>query len=222
MFLRKIYLYLYRFFTSTFAPKKKRNFVYVALGDSSVEGLGATSPDRTYPAIIFAAIKRVYKNALFYNLGRLDSTAADLIEEQLDKAISLAPDLVTISIGINDIRYRRSSIEFEKDLQTILSRLKSETIAEVVINTLPDMSKAPAVPRPVKRISRVLVRRFNVRIARQSEKTNTILVDLFQMTSMYAISHPEMLSEDGFHPSDFGYALWANSVIHHIQHLLKK
>lgn len=221
MFLRKIYLYLYKFFTATFTPEKKQ-FVYVALGDSSVEGLGATTPDRTYPAIIFTAIKNAYKNAVFYNLGRTDSDAADLIIEQLDKAIELAPDLVTISIGTNDIRHRKGIITFERELNQILSRLKNETVAEVVINTIPDLSQAPAVRRVVKPLSRVLVKRFNTRIIRQAEKHHVVLVDLFEMTSMYAKSHPEMLSEDGFHPSDFGYALWANSVIHHIQHLLKK
>lgn len=221
MFLRKIYLYLYKFFIATFTQKKPP-FVYVAIGDSSVEGLGATSPDRTYPAIIFAAIKQVYKNALFYNLGRTDSCTNDLITEQLDKAISLSPDLVTISIGTNDIRHKRSIIAFEKDLHEILSRLKKETLAEVVINTIPDLSQAPAIKTVVKHLSRVLVKRFNTRIIRQSEKTHVVLVDLFEMTSMYGKSHPEMLSEDGFHPSDFGYALWANSVIHHIGHLLKK
>lgn len=221
MFFRKVYLYLYKLFTTTFIPQKNK-FVYVAVGDSSVEGLGATSPDRTYPAIIFQAIKKYYKQAYFYNLGRLDSDAHDVIIEQLDKAISLTPDLVTISLGTNDIRHRRSIIEFEKDLQHILSRLKSETHAEIVINTIPDLSQAPAVRRMIKQFSKVLVKRFNNRITKQAEKNGAILVDLFEMTSMYAASHPEMLSEDGFHPSDFGYALWANSVLHHIQHLMKK
>ena len=221
MIKKKIYLHLYKLFTSVFASQK-RHFVYVAIGDSSVEGLGATSPDRTYPAIIFTAIRKVYKNAEFYNLGRLDSDAHDVIIEQLDKAINLTPDLITISLGTNDIRHRRSIIAFEKDLQQILFRLKKETLAEVVINTIPDLSKAPAVEKIVRGLSRVLVKRFNTRITRQAEKNDAVLVDLFEMTSMYAKSHPEMLSEDGFHPSDFGYALWANSVIHHIQHLLKK
>lgn len=221
MFFRKVYLYLYKLFTTTFVPHKKK-FVYVAIGDSSVEGLGATSPDRTYPAIIFAAVKKYYKQAYFYNLGRLDSDAHDVIIEQLDKAISLTPNLVTISLGTNDIRHKRGIIEFEQDLQAILSRLKNETTAVVVINTIPDLSQAPIVKKLIKHLSRVLVRRFNKRIIRQAEKHGAILVDLFEMTSMYAASHPEMLSEDGFHPSDFGYALWANSVLHHIQHLMKK
>ena len=219
MFLRRIYLFLRTLFIRTF-PSKKRPFTYVALGDSTVEGLGATSPDRTYPAIIFEAIKGSYKQAKFYNLGRLDSTAKDLVTEQLDKSIALSPDLVTISIGANDVRYRRNILEFEKDIQIILKRLKRETHAEIVINTIPNMSVTPAVPKGVRTASLVQVKRFNTRIERRGKEAKVIVVDLFPLSGMFARRYPEMLAEDGFHPSDFGYALWANTILQYIRHLL--
>lgn len=219
MFFKRWFLILYNLFTRNSA-NAKRSFVYVAIGDSTVQGLGATTPQRSYAGIIFEVIKSTYKNAQFHNLGVMDSRVKDVLQYQLKKAISLSPDLITISIGANDIRRRTSSIEFERDLHTLLLTLKKETLAEIVINNIPDMSLTPAVPKKLKTLSRIQVNRFNQRITRQAKKVGVILVDLYALSQIYGKNYPEMISQDGFHPSDFGYAIWANTVVIHLQHLL--
>src|SRR5262245_12522119 len=77
--------------------------VYVALGDSTVEGVGATSKDRHYVGRLLARLRAVYPGARLVNLGIGGATSADVLAAQVDQAVDIKPDLVTLSVGPNDI-----------------------------------------------------------------------------------------------------------------------
>lgn len=219
--LRWFFLQCYNKFLQTFSQDKKP-FVYVSLGDSSVEGLGASSQERTYPGVIFHAIKETYPTAVWHNLGKHESKTSDVINTQLEKAISLQPDLVTISVGANDIRFRTRRVRFERELSLLLKRLKSETRAEIVMNNIPDLSLTPRIPKKLKAYTKLQVWRFNKVIEKLAKNAEVILVDIFHQSRIYAIHYPEMIAPDGFHPTDFGYAIWANTILAHIQHIILK
>jgi lysophospholipase L1-like esterase len=93
-----------------------------------------------------------------------------------------------------------------------LKRLLNETHAKIVINTIPDLSLTPAVPTWLKIYSKHMAQKLNKRIV-HAENERVIVVDLFNDSRVILESYPEALASDGFHPSDFGYALWANSII---------
>ena len=205
---------------SFFFRPKSTDFIYVAIGDSSVEGLGASKPDRSYTGVIHRQLRLVLKNTRYYNLGKAYAKVRDVIENQLDRAIDLSPDLITISVGANDIIKKTSLKQFEKDLFHLLSTLKTSTTSDIVINTIPDITGAPAVPKYLKLAGKVMLSRINNIIRNQAEKCDVRLVDLYLTSRIFTQSYPEVLSEDGFHPSDFGYAIWANTIIGEIKHLL--
>src|SRR5213078_463750 len=79
---------------------------YVALGDSTVEGVGASSPELNYVSRVHARLGGVYPAARLTNLGVGGATSADVLLRQLTRVIELRPYLVTISIGPNDITGR--------------------------------------------------------------------------------------------------------------------
>lgn len=214
--IKKLFTSIRQFFKRLFRFQQ-RPFVYAALGDSTVEGFGASHPSRTYPSIIYATLQDSYKKSTLDNLGKAGARVHDVVTQQLDKAISLQPDLVTLSIGANDIRKATRLSSFARDLETILKRLKDETTAHVVMNNIPDLSLAPAIPRNLRAISKLQVIRFNKKIAALTTIYDVTLVDLFTQTKIYAKHYPEIVYEDGFHPSDFGYAIWANSILVHIR-----
>ncbi len=217
--MKQLFLSLYNSFLHIFS-KDKKPFVYVSLGDSSVEGMGASKQERTYPGIIFHAIKDTYENASWHNLGKHESTTNDVIIGQLDKAIEHQPDLITLSIGVNDIRFRTSLRTFEKNLRTLLTTLKKTTKAEIVMNNIPDISLTPRVPNKLRAYVRWQVWRFNRVIEKLAKQFDIILVDVCSQTRLYARNYPEMIAPDGFHPTDFGYAIWANTILAHIQHIV--
>ncbi len=209
-----------KLFSFIFSRHRGKNFVYVAIGDSSVEGLGASHPDRSYTGIIYQQLKLTLKNTQYHNLGKAFAKVNDVIENQLDKTIALKPDLITISVGTNDIIKKTSFKEFEKELFHLLSNLKTNTTADIVINTIPDLTNAPVVPRHMRLAGKVILSRVNNIIRKQAKACDVRLVDLYETSRIFTRSYPEVLSEDGFHPSDFGYAIWANTIIGEIKHLL--
>jgi len=164
---------------------------YVALGDSTVEGIGASSPEHTYVSRVHARLRSVYPDARLANLGVSGATSAHVLLRQLDRAIELGPDLVTLSIGPNDITGRVSVETYEKNLETILGRLTDETTAVVVANLIPDLAVTPRFKgSPEQDAVAARTVRFNEALARRARARGVQLVDLY-------------------HPSDAGYARWA-------------
>ncbi len=119
--------------------------VYVALGDSTIYGLGASSPSTHYVAHLFARLQWEYPAARLSNLGTCLATAADVPAQQVPDAILPGAHLVTLSVGPNDLRQGRSPDDFARRVEVILERLDRETDAAVIINALPDMAERPAL-----------------------------------------------------------------------------
>jgi len=183
---------------------------YVALGDSTVEGVGASSPALNYVSRVHARLRRVYPDARLTNLGVGGATSADVLLRQLARAIELRPYLVTLSIGPNDITGRVPVKTYEKNLETILGRLTRETAAVVVANLIPDLAVTPRFNRSRERdaVAAHTVR-FNDALARRARAHGVQLVDLYAASQREVPRRPELIGSDGYHPSDAGYARWA-------------
>lgn len=190
-----------------------KKFVYVAIGDSTVEGVGASDSSRSYPALVFEKIKQGKKGAYFYNLGKGGATIKDVVELQLTKAVELKPDLITISVGANDLRNRTKLRHFEKDFLELIKTLKEKTKAEIIISNIPDVSVAPSLSMLVKFLSRFVTGRLNRIINEHAKQFRCILIDIYTGSKIYGRKHTGLISADGLHPSDKGYALWANAII---------
>jgi lysophospholipase L1-like esterase len=183
---------------------------YVALGDSTVEGVGASSPRLNYVSLVHARLRAVYPNARLTNLGVGGATSAHVLLRQLDRAIELSPHLVTLSIGPNDITTGVSVTSYERNLETVFGRLGSETTAVVVANLIPDLAVTPRFSRSRKRDAvATLTVRFNDALARRARAHGVQLVDLYAASQREVPRRPELLWSDGYHPSDAGYARWA-------------
>jgi lysophospholipase L1-like esterase len=185
-------------------------FLYVALGDSTVEGVGASRPDRNYVSRLHARLREWYPAARVENLGVGGATSADVLKSQLGRAIALAPHLITLSVGPNDITRRVPVERYERTMIIILESLAGRTRAVVVVNLLPDL----AVTRRFRggpheaRVGRLTVE-FNDVLRRVVPARGADLVDLYEPSRREVLRHPELLATDGYHPSDAGYARWA-------------
>ena len=185
--------------------------VYVALGDSTVEGIGASSHDANYVSRLHARLRERYPNARVVNLGVGGATSQNVIARQLDRAVALKPQLLTLSVGPNDITSRVAVKTYADNMHTILGRLAKETDAVIVVNLLPDL----AVTRRFRgrgEVSSVVARlstEFNDELARVAKRHGAALVDLYGASRREVPGHPELLARDGYHPSDLGYARWA-------------
>ena len=183
---------------------------HVALGDSTVAGVGATSPERTYVHHLFARLRTVYPRARLVNLGVSGATAADVVVGQLPAALQQAPTLVTLSIGPNDLLAQREVAAFARDLDTILRTLGTATAAVLVVNLLPDLTVTPRFrAHPDAAILGQRLAAFNDVLRQNARVYGAVVVDLYTPSRAEVPRRPELVAADGYHPSDRGYERWA-------------
>ena len=103
--------------------------------------------------------------------------------------------------------------DYERNLDAILGRLRDETTAVVVVNLIPDLAVTPRFRAHRERdaVGRQTVR-FNEALERRSRAYGTELVDLYSASRREVPVRPELVGPDGYHPSDVGYARWAELV----------
>jgi lysophospholipase L1-like esterase len=140
------------------------------------------------------------------------ATTADLIRDQLQKSVALNPDLVTVGIGINDVGHGLTLDQFSKNYEEILSTLKEKTHAQIVVSNIPDVSSAPRIPSVMRNTYQQQIIQFSQRLEEIAKRHDVPVFDVYSITKDELPSHPECFSNDGFHPSDEGYELWATHM----------
>src|SRR5215211_6382494 len=191
-------------------PMSTGPIVYVALGDSTGAGVGAR--EGGYPARLFKQIEERRPGSTLSNLSESGATTADLLRAQLERGVAMNPDLVTVGIGINDIGHGLTLEQFSKNYEEILSTLKEKTHAQIVVTNLPDVSSAPRIPNVMRSAYQQQIVQFCQRLEEIANRHGVTLFDIYSITKDELPSHPEYFSNDGFHPSDEGYELWATQM----------
>jgi lysophospholipase L1-like esterase len=194
----------------TTSPITPGPITYIALGDSTGSGVGAT--EGGYVARLFKRIVVHRPGSKLINLCVSGATTSDVLRGQLDEAVRTNPQLVTLGIGINDIGHGLSLEQFSKNYDEILSSLRNNTRAAIVVTNVPDISSAPQIPAAIRAAYHQLIVGFNHKLAEIAAAHGVIVFDVYTITHEELPSHPEYFSDDGFHPSDAGYELWAERM----------
>lgn len=183
---------------------------YLALGDSTGAGVGAR--DGGYVARLFTRMGGHRPGSALTNLCVSGATTADVLRGQLDGGVRGDPHLVTLGIGINDIGHGVTLEQFSKNYEEILSRLRSDTKAAIVVTNIPDISSAPRIPPTIRTEYHQQIVAFNQKLEEIASRHEVSVFDVYSVTHNQLPSHPEFFSEDGFHPSDQGYEFWAEQM----------
>jgi len=184
--------------------------IYVALGDSTGAGVGAR--EGGYVNRLFNRISERRPESTLSNLCVTGATTADLVRDQLKRGVELNPDLVTVGIGINDIGHGLTLEQFSKNYEEILSTLKEKTHAQIVVANIPDVSSAPRIPNVMRSVYQQQIDQFCRRLVEIANRHGVTVFDIYSITKDELPAHPEYFSNDGFHPSDEGYELWATQM----------
>jgi lysophospholipase L1-like esterase len=187
---------------------KGEAIVYVALGDSTGVGVGARKGGG-YVARLFERIERVRPGSRLVNLCVSGATTGDVLRAQVGRVGEATPSLVTVGIGINDLVQQATPEQFAHNFDELVTRLRAQTDAPVVVSNLPDISPAPAVPAFLREEARRRIQLFNEHLADAAARHRLHLADSFEKSAAVIPTHPEFFSSDGFHPSDEGYEFWA-------------
>jgi len=101
--------------------------LWVVLGDSTAQGLGAPSPDGGYVGQVLAELRRTTGLPWrVLNLSVSGSLTRDVIGAQLPR-LPAGADLVTCGIGVNDILYT-SPAKLFADLRALIAAVPDQTV----------------------------------------------------------------------------------------------
>jgi hypothetical protein len=175
---------------------------YVAIGDSSTEGLH--DPDgaggyRGWANRLAERVAEAQGGLLYANLGVRGKHSREIREEQLGPALAMNPDLVTIFAGSNDIlEYGFDATKLRVELERMMDAFVASN-AVVLTFTLPDLIGV----MPLGRFLAPRIRAMNQAIRDAAVSTGARLVD-FAAHSVG--SDPRLWSEDRFHVNTEGHA----------------
>lgn len=184
---------------------------YVAIGDSFTEGVG--DEDIRYPNQVRGWADRTAEGIAAHNP---DFTYANLairgrkidaiIEEQVEPAIALKPDLLSFSGGGNDLIRPKVNLDHVfKQVDQTLQHLSAH-IPQVMVFTYSDL--------PAGFYSTTLRGRYalyNEFLREMVEKYSLILIDWWRMYPTYRMD--AYWASDKIHMSTLGHAFLANKIL---------
>ena len=168
--------------------------LWVALGDSMTQGIGASSFDRGWVGQLADHLRDQGRPHRVVNLAVTGARIDDALERQVPALEALiaagqVPDLVTVVLGSNDVVTPRYRAGMSDRFATLLDRLPE---GAVVLN----------LPNPHKE-----ARRLDALLRERQAGGSLVLADIRRHGPR---SWRGRLAPDRFHPNDKGYAAMAH------------
>jgi lysophospholipase L1-like esterase len=183
---------------------------YVALGDSLTAGRGDEGTDGrpvgwAQRLADILSVRTTVRCALT-NLAADGATVRDVLTKQLPTVAARKPDLVSVTVGINDIRVRGfDGLSFKADLGQLFEALAA-TDATLLTCTLPDLTVVMSLSQEMHEIVRERMRVASDIIREQAESYSALCLDAWALPG---VTDPELYGPDGMHPNHKGHQFLA-------------
>ena len=194
--------------------EKRDALTIVAIGSSSTEGIGASTPASSYPSRLEAELKHRFPriDIRVINRGKRGEDAPEEFTRLDRDVIAERPDLVIWQVGTNAV-LRRDDLAADRELiQNGVDRLRRSKIDVVLM----DLQYAPRV------IARSAYAEMQQLLADVAKRAN---VGLFRRFEIMRHWHAEQRSDavpaigpDGLHMTDRSYACLAAGLAEAIAH----
>jgi acyl-CoA thioesterase I len=177
--------------------------LWVVLGDSTAQGLGAPGPQGGYVGQTLQQLRRsTGRHWRVLNLSVSGALMRDVIAEQLPHLDGLRPDLVTCGAGANDILFSAPGKLFS-DLRALLAAVPEDT----VMLDLPLLSGFWWI---VGQMSVPYISRINRVIHEVADERSLAVAEV---SRHFVPPWAGKFSVDNFHPSQDGYRDWSRALV---------
>lgn len=187
-------------------PENPRFSRYVALGDSTTEGIDDPYPGHALGSEVYRGwadrlaerLATINPQLEYANLAVRGRLIGQIREQQLAPALAMDPDLVSVVGGVNDL------LRPKFDIAVFVDHLESQIVAfrerdtTVLIMTLPDLSSSMRVARLVS--ERMVA--YNDAIREIAERTGATLVDMAKELDVF---DQRAWSPDRLHADPIGH-----------------
>ncbi|OUA07049.1 lipase [Bacillus thuringiensis serovar finitimus] len=169
---------------------------FVAIGDSFTEGIGDEVEGIALKSWVDHFVQLCVNDIEYANFAKRGLVTQEIRSQQLEKALTFNPDLVSLIAGANDVlKGRWNHNAYKNDMEFMINTL-SKTGADIMIANLPD---------------------FTVRLPFASEKKQIIKEQLLEANDVirslsreYKLHHVDFWS----HPLVNDNTLWSKDLIH--------
>lgn len=169
---------------------------FVAIGDSFTEGIGDEVEGIALKSWVDHFVQLCENDIEYANFAKRGLVTKEICSQQLEKALTFKPDLVSLIAGANDVlKGRWNHNAYKNDMEFMINTL-SKTGADIMIANLPD---------------------FTVRLPFASEKKQIIKEQLLEANDVicslsreYKLHHVDFWS----HPLVNDNTLWSKDLIH--------
>ena len=185
---------------------------YVALGDSLTagrddHGAGGTRIGWAWRLARILTARTAVPCALT-NLAADGASVAEVLQWQLPAVAPIGPDLVSVTVGMNDIRDPGFTEErFAPGLGRLLDGLTT-TGATVLTCTLPDITAIMSLPADLVEVARQRMQGASDIIREQAASRGVVCLDVWAMPGA---ADPELFGPDRIHPNASGHQLMADA-----------
>lgn len=183
---------------------------YVAIGDSFTEGIGDPEPlspggHRGWADRVAEVLSAQTDDFAYANLAIRGRLLQQILDEQVDAALDLRPDLISISAGGNDIiRPGTDPDDVAARLDTGVERLRRHGATVVLFNG-PDIGGTPVLGR-----IRGKVAIYNENLHTVAKRHDAIVADMWALREL---GDPRMWAPDRLHFSPVGHQTIARMVV---------
>ena len=165
--------------------------LWVVLGDSAAQGVGATAHDRGYVGLVLGRLRATGQPWQVLNLSRSGARTREVVDVQWPAAAGLGADLITAVIGGNDA-LRSKEDDWRRAVEDLCAALPAGAVVSTTARGVFERKTA----------------RVNAVVRSCADEHGLRVADLWAHTGppyrgLYA---------DGFHPNDRGYVQWADAL----------
>jgi acyl-CoA thioesterase I len=176
--------------------------LWVVLGDSTAQGLGAPSPEGGYVGQVLDVLRR--RTGLPWRVLNLSASGAlmrDVLNHQLPR-LPASAELVTCGIGFNDVLYNGPGRLFG-DLRALLAAVPDDTVVL-------DLPVPAGYAGLLGRASRPYLARINRTIHQVAGVRG---LPVAQVSTHFLPPWDGKFASDCFHPNQDGYRDWTRALL---------
>lgn len=185
----------------------------LGLGDSVIAGVGCRTHSEAVTAQLASSIyETTGKGTRWKACGRNGDRLADLLIALSQIPLENKPDIVLVSVGVNDVTGLTSLIKWQLLVTQLVVELKEKFSCQVVFLAVPPMNLFAGLPQPLRFTLGVRAAMLDLSLKRVGE-----LIDYVVWVPSDLEKNTAMLAEDGYHPSPLACRKMAQNITKRLQ-----
>ena len=182
---------------------------FVAIGDSFTEGIGDEVEGIALKSWVEHCVQQWENEIEYCNFAKRGLVTKEIQSQQLEKALTFNPDLVSLIAGANDVlKGRWNHDAYKNDMEFMIDTL-SKAGADIIIANLPDFTVRLPFASEKKQVIKEQLLEANEVIHSLSREYKLHHVDFW---NHHLVNDNTLWSKDLIHPNSKGYVKVAELI----------